>query len=100
MGLGRHGGGVGAARWLARQGAVLTITDLADEAALAESLAAIADLPIACMRLGEHAEEDFAAAEMVVVNPAVAPSTPYLALARRHGARVSRVRPFPGCQRR
>ena len=37
----------GRARWLARQGAIVTITDLADEDALADSLAALADVPIA-----------------------------------------------------
>ena len=29
MGLGRHGGGVAVARWLAEQGAIVTITDMA-----------------------------------------------------------------------
>ena len=38
MGLGHFGGGVGAARWLARQGAEVTVTDLASEAVLAPSL--------------------------------------------------------------
>ena len=42
MGLGHFGGGVAAARWLARQGAVVTVTDLADETTLADSLAALA----------------------------------------------------------
>ena len=37
MGLGRFGGGVGAARFCAKQGAHTLVTDLLDERALAES---------------------------------------------------------------
>jgi UDP-N-acetylmuramoylalanine--D-glutamate ligase len=89
MGLGRHGGGVGAARWLVSHGARLTITDLARPDQLAESLAAIADLPIERYRLGEHAEEDFTAAEVVVVNPAVKPNHPLVEMAGRGGAQIT-----------
>ena len=39
MGLGRHGGGVAAARYCAERGAIVTVADLADEHALAESIA-------------------------------------------------------------
>ena len=42
MGLGHFGGGVAAARWLARQGAIVTVSDVADEKALADSLAQLA----------------------------------------------------------
>ena len=41
MGLGVHGGGLGVARWLLRQGASVTVTDMASPAALAEPLAEI-----------------------------------------------------------
>src|SRR5687768_2660186 len=88
MGLGRHGGGLGAARWLAFQGARLTITDMAAPDQLADSLAAIADLPIERYRLGEHAEEDFITADVVVVNPAVKPNHPLVEMARRRGAQI------------
>lgn len=37
MGLGHFGGGAAAARWLAAQGAVVTVTDLADETTLADA---------------------------------------------------------------
>ena len=89
MGLGHFGGGVAAARWLARQGAVVTVTDLADEATLAESLAALRDEPIAQFHLGGHREADFREAELVVVNPAVRPENPWLKIARDAGARLS-----------
>ena len=86
MGLGHFGGGVAAARWLARQGALVTISDQADEAALADVLPQLADLPLAAVRLGGHREEDFLGADLVVVNPAVRPSNPWLEAARRSGA--------------
>ena len=83
MGLGHFGGGLAAARWLARQGAVVTVTDLADETTLADSLALLADVPIAALHLGGHREEDFREAEIVVVNPAVRPDSPWLRFARQ-----------------
>ncbi len=89
MGLGRFGGGVAAARWLARQGAVLTVTDLRDEAALADSLAALEDVPVARLHLGGHREEDFCGADLVVVNPAVRPGNRFVQIARETGARLT-----------
>jgi UDP-N-acetylmuramoylalanine--D-glutamate ligase len=70
MGLGRFGGGVGAARFAAAQGASVLVTDMASPEALARSVAALAGQPIE-WRLGEHRVEDFAQADQVVVNPAV-----------------------------
>ena len=70
---GGSGGGVAAARWLARQGAVVTITDLADKHVLADSLAALDGVPVAAIHLAGHREEDFRTADWVVVNPAVRP---------------------------
>ena len=64
MGLGHFGGGVAAARWLARQGAIVTVTDLADENTLADSLPLLADVPIAAVHLGGHREEDFRSADL------------------------------------
>src|SRR5204863_8324287 len=89
MGLGRHGGGVAAARYLAEQGAIVTVTDLADAAMLADSLAALAGAPIVRFQLGGHDENDFTAADLVVVNPAVRPDNRYVKLARESGARIS-----------
>lgn len=89
MGLGRHGGGVGAARWLLSRGAELTITDLAGAEELADSIAALADLPQPRWRLGEHVEDDFSSAEYVVVNPAVRPDNRYLEVARLDGAQIT-----------
>jgi len=89
MGLGHFGGGVAAARWLARQGARVTVTDLADEQVLADSLAELAGEPIAACHLGGHREEDFRAPDCVVVNPAVRPGNPFVEIARKAGARIT-----------
>lgn len=89
MGLGHFGGGVAAACWLARQGARVTVTDLADEQTLAESLEALRGEPIARFHLGGHREEDFRDAELVVVNPAVRPDSRFLRIARESRARLT-----------
>ena len=75
MGLGRHGGGVAAARHCAQAGARVTVTDLASADTLAESMAQLNDLPIQRFVLGRHDAEDFRRADVVVVNPAVKPET-------------------------
>lgn len=99
MGLGRHGGGVATARFLAQCGARVTVTDLADDAALEGSLAALADVPIERFTLGRHCREDFVQTELLAVNPAVAPGSPWVALAQEHGvALVSETELFlRGC---
>jgi UDP-N-acetylmuramoylalanine--D-glutamate ligase len=89
MGLGLHGGGVGAARYCAQAGAIVTVTDLADERALGSSLAMLPNIPIANFKLGGHREEDFHYADAVVVNPAVRPGNKFVELARRGGAQIT-----------
>ncbi len=93
MGLGVHGGGLGVARWLLGQGAVVTVTDTAHPAALAASVerldaAAAAHGATVRYTLGEHRPADFTSCTMVVVNPAVRPDSPWLALAEQAGAAI------------
>lgn len=74
MGLGRFGGGVGVARWLADRGADVLVTDLEPEARLSESVAAIrpfVDSGRVTLRLGGHNVSDFTTCDLVVANPAV-----------------------------
>ncbi|MCK4628516.1 MAG: hypothetical protein KAT56_05900, partial [Sedimentisphaerales bacterium] len=70
MGLGRFGGGVGACRFLAERGARVTVTDLASEDELTESVEQLRGLPIT-FHLGGHQENDFNNSDLIVVNPAV-----------------------------
>lgn len=88
MGLGRFGGGVGAARYCATQGARVLVTDVLPEQQLAESMAQLGDVRVD-YRLGGHEAADFAAADIVIVNPAVDPRrNPYLDTARKSGAKL------------
>jgi UDP-N-acetylmuramoylalanine--D-glutamate ligase len=89
MGLGVHGGGLGVVRWMAKQGAHLRVTDLRTADKLQSSIAAIQaeGIPVT-YTLGEHREDDFRWADLVVRNQAVPPTSPWLALARSLGKPV------------
>jgi UDP-N-acetylmuramoylalanine--D-glutamate ligase len=74
MGLGRFGGGVGVARWLAAEGARVLVTDLEPREKLEASVAqlgALVDRGDVELRLGEHNVSDFTTCDLVVANPAV-----------------------------
>ena len=88
MGLGLFGGGAAAARYLARAGAQVTITDKRSAAELAPAIAQLDGLPGA-LRLGGHEAAHFDGAEVVVVNPAVDPRNEWLEYARARGSRVT-----------
>ncbi len=87
-GLGRFGGGIAAARWLAGEGATVLVTDRAPAEKLKDSVAALADVAVQ-YRLGEHQEADFTSAALVVASPAIPPTNPFLAAARRAGVPVT-----------
>ncbi len=88
MGLGLFGGGAGAVRFLCREGARVTVTDLRPADALRESLRTLESLPVA-YRLGGHEASDFRAADLVVANPAVPRSSPFLKDAEKRGIPVT-----------
>ncbi len=82
LGLGRFGGGFGAARFLLEQGADVLVTDRArDLGAAAAPLAALG----AKLVLGSHEGVDFTDADLLVVNPAVPLDAPPVAAARAAG---------------
>ncbi len=85
MGLGRFGGGIGAARFLAARGAIVTITDLQPADQLTESLEALRGCTIETCHLGEHRDEDFSEADLLVVNPAIPRHNRYVKLAEESG---------------
>lgn len=87
MGLGRFAGGLAVTRYLARNGAAVLLTDLADEHTLAEPLAELQPLiesGAVQLRLGVHTIEDFTQCDAVIANPAVPEpwENPYLSAAR------------------
>ncbi|HDY89573.1 MAG TPA: UDP-N-acetylmuramoyl-L-alanine--D-glutamate ligase [bacterium] len=85
MGLGKFGGGIGAAMFLAGKGAQITVTDLKGEHELSESISMLKGLGIRYV-LGRHEINDFTQADMVVVNPAVPKNSEYIRVARKNGA--------------
>ncbi|MCP4254582.1 MAG: UDP-N-acetylmuramoyl-L-alanine--D-glutamate ligase [Candidatus Scalindua sp.] len=87
MGLGLFGGGVGATKFLASQGADVTVTDLKSAEELSSSLNQLDDLPVK-LRLGEHAEDDFVNVDMLVVSPAVPNDSRFLQLAIENSIRI------------
>ncbi len=70
IGLGLHGGGLASARFFAKAGARVTVTDLRDEKVLAPSIQALEGYKIRFV-LGRHEVEDFSQADLVIKNPAV-----------------------------
>ena len=87
MGLGLQGSGMASARYAAQQGAIVRVTDMKSAEILAPSVQALAGLPIEFI-LGEHRNEDFIWADIVIRNPGISLSSPYLQLASEHGASI------------
>lgn len=87
MGLGLQGSGIAAARYAAQQGAIVRVTDLKTPEVLAPSVQSLAGLSVEFI-LGEHREEDFLWAQIVIRNPGVPLKSPFLQLASQHGARI------------
>lgn len=89
LGLGRFGGGVGAARFLAERGCDVIVTDRSGPDELRPALEALHDLPRIDYRLGGHDEANARGADLVVANPAVRPDHPMLVAARHAEAVVT-----------
>jgi UDP-N-acetylmuramoylalanine--D-glutamate ligase len=87
MGLGLQGSGMASARYAVQQGAIVRVTDRQSPEVLAPSVEALAGLPIEFV-LGQHREEDFRWAEVVIRNPGVPRTSPYLRLAQEYGAQI------------
>jgi len=94
MGLGRFGGGLGVTRWLAAQGARVTVTDLEPAEKLAKPVGELADLVasggVRCV-LGEHRDADFRDTDLIVANPAVPRpwDNPFLRIAKDAGVPIT-----------
>ncbi|MDQ6694622.1 MAG: UDP-N-acetylmuramoyl-L-alanine--D-glutamate ligase [Chloroflexota bacterium] len=86
MGLGVHGGGLGVARYMARNGAHVRVTDLRAADKMQSSIDALAAEGLSLeYTLGEHREADFRWADVVVKNPAVSYNSTWLQLSRSLG---------------
>lgn len=96
MGLGVQGGGVGVARFFARHGAVVTVTDLRTEKELQPSMEKLQKWGNKEMRngeiryvLGRHELADFTSADLVIKGPSVRWDNVYITAAIRAGVQVS-----------
>ncbi len=84
MGLGLLGGGLGTAKYLAKSGASLLITDLKTRQELKESLKELKKFKNIQYVLGRHRKEDFKRADLIVKNPGVSNNSPYLKVAKQN----------------
>ena len=87
MGLGLQGRGIGDAKVFCQAGSRVTVTDLKNEVQLQFALEQLKGLPIRFM-LGKHEEEDFRFHNMVLRNPDVPESSPFLKIASEVGVPI------------
>ena len=88
MGLGLHGGGVGVAKFFCEQGAEVLVTDLKTEDKLQESLNKLKKFKNIKYTLGKHEEKDFLWVDLILKNPDVPATSPYLEIARKNGKQI------------
>jgi UDP-N-acetylmuramoylalanine--D-glutamate ligase len=85
VGLARTG--VACARFLAQEGARVTVTDMKSADQLAGQLAELAGLPIT-WELGRHEESSFLTSDLIVVSPGVPMDHPLLMKAKETGREI------------
>lgn len=88
FGLGLNQGGVGSAKFFAKQGAKVKVTDLKDEKRLKSSLDQLKQLSNITYTLGQHKNEDIDWADLTIKNPAVKPGNSYIEYALKKGKQV------------
>jgi len=88
MGIGLHGGGLGAINFFYQAGAKILATDLRTRRELRESLDALSSFKGIRYVLGQHREEDFKNTDLVIKNPAVPDDSKFLKIAKDAGVPV------------
>lgn len=71
VGLGLQGGGVGAVKFFHELKCKVSVTDLKPQEKLQNSLKSLEKLPVEKYTIGTHREEDFDAADILMINPDV-----------------------------
>ncbi len=89
MGLGLHGGGAGAAEFLVKEGADVTVTDLRTKKELALSLRLLARYRGIRYVLGRHREQDFRTADFILKNAGIRRDNPFLRQAEKSGIPIA-----------
>lgn len=88
LGLGLNEGGVGSARFFAKNGAEVLVTDLKNETELAPSLEKLQEFSNIKYSLGGHKFEDIDWADIVIKNIAIKPGNEYVEYAKQKGKEV------------
>jgi UDP-N-acetylmuramoylalanine--D-glutamate ligase len=88
MGLGNHGGGAAAANYFSSLEENVIVTDLKTKDELKRGLSLIKNPERIRFVLGLHDLKDFRDADLVIMNPAVPPDSPYIAHARKLGTQI------------
>ncbi len=88
QGLGLNQGGVGAARYFAKQGKNVLVTDLKSEEELKPSVEALSKFTNIEFVFGKHREKDFQNASLVISSPAVPPQSKYVQIAEDNSVPV------------
>lgn len=88
LGLGLNQGGVGAAKFFAKQAAEVRATDLKDGFTLKSSIDQLKEFENIEFILGKHRYQDIDWADLIIRNPALKPDNGYLAYAKEKGKQV------------
>lgn len=83
QGLGLNQGGLGVAKYFAQKGKNVVVTDLKTADQLKSSVQELEKYSNVSLVLGEHREDDFSNAELIIANPAVPPTNFYLQAAKK-----------------
>lgn len=88
-GLGLNNGGVGSAKFFCRQGKKVLITDKKTREELASSLAQLKYCSNIKYTLGQHLLKDFLASDLIIKNPAIPWSHPFIQKMREKKIKIS-----------
>ena len=90
MGLGGYaqGSGLAAALFFAKAGSKVLVTDMKPASFFASAITKLKKYPNVRMVFGKHREQDFIQADLIIKNPDVPKSSPYLRVAKEYGVPV------------
>jgi len=89
MGLGLNGGGLGSAKFFAKLGANVLITDLKTKEDLYKTIKKLEKFGNIDYVLGEHREIDFKSADLIIKNPGVRNTSKFLKIAVDNNVKIN-----------
>lgn len=87
-GLGLHGGGVGTAKFFAKLGADVLVTDMKSERELAPSIEKLKKFKNITYHLGSHLEDDFQNVDFIIRGPGVKDDNKFLQIALKNKVKI------------